>query len=442
MITAPATERRPRVCIVCLYAWPLFEPSSRGAFGGSEVRMAAIARGLARRGNVDVHVVIWNLGQGVFERDGITFHPWPDAEPIPVLPSESPGFKPLRWIRQSFARGGWRKAAFSIPMAASQLYAGVVGMRAAIRARWDTAGHVGGHVVDARRLRCFSEVDPDVIVVHGASSVSADGVYWARENRRPSVLLSGSDHDWKPEFKENPDTPTQYGDLGATVAFSLENATALGVQTPAQAELAKATYGRTSTVIRNPFDATPQFPRAEEAGLVLWVGKADVVKRPEVVLDVARSLSSARFLLVLNASDPEIERRCKARAAAMTNVEIIRSLPFQEIERLFARASLFLNTSAFEGFPNTFLQAAKYEVPIVSLAVDPAGMLATGAGVVAGGSVERLEQELRRLLGDGVARSAAGRKAREYLLAHHDPEAILAAYESLFSGVLAEPKRI
>lgn len=440
--TTAAPVRKPRVCIVCLYAWPLFDPSSRGAFGGSEVRMAAIARGLARRGKFDVHMVIWDRGKGVMRREGITFHPWTDAEPIPVAPAEPTRFKPLRWLRKSFSMGGWRTVAFALPMAGASLYAAVVAAASSLRARLQMAGRVGGHVVDARRLRIFSEVEPDVLVVHGASSVSADGVFWGRESKRPTVLLSGSDHDLKAELKEHPERTSQYGDLGAAIAFSIENATALGVQTETQAQLAKATYGRATAVIKNPFDPAPKFPRAEDPRRVLWVGKADVVKRPEIALDLAARIPDATFHLVLNASDPDIERRCHDRAASMQNVEIVRTVPFEEIERLFARAAVFLNTSAFEGFPNTFLQAAKYELPIVALSVDPAGMLSAGAGVVADGSVERLEEELRRLLRDATARAAYGKRAREYLLEHHDPETILGAYEALIAGVLADSKRM
>src|SRR5437762_11109648 len=69
---------KPRLCIVCLYGWPLLEPACGSAFGGSEVRIVSFARGLARRGNLDVSLVVWDHGQGARTmREGIEVFAWP-----------------------------------------------------------------------------------------------------------------------------------------------------------------------------------------------------------------------------------------------------------------------------------------------------------------------------------------------------------------------------
>lgn len=433
-----ASQRRPVVCIVILYAWPLFEAEAHGAFGGSEVRLAAIARGLEGRGKFDIRIAIWDHGTGVTVRDGITFHPWPEREPIAneAASATERKFKPIRSIRQWAARGGWTRLALAVPLLAVRAYAATVGLTERISRIRNAAGRIGEHVVARSRCHAMTAINPDVVVVHGANSVSADVVFWCRKNDRPCLLLCGSDNDVDARYKESPRTRSPYGDIGAAISFAIENATACAVQTERQAEMVATTYGRTVEIIRNPSGMERNFPREEDPACVLWVGKADAVKRPEIALDLATRIPNARFVMVINPSDPEIAARCLERAKSLPNVEVLQTVAFDQIESLFARAAVFLNTSAFEGFPNTFLQAAKYEVPIASLVVNPGGMLSSGAGCSADGSFETLERELRSLLDDEIARRKRGAAGLAYLRAHHDPEPILQRLEDQLSSLL------
>jgi glycosyltransferase involved in cell wall biosynthesis len=465
MSPAPSgPSRKPVVCIVCLYGWPVFEPSSGGVFGGSEVRIAGIARGLARRGKLDVKMVVWDYGQGARKvREGIEFIAWPEkapantptaiAEEVAAAPASArlSRYRFTRWATESWERGGAEQALAAVPWAAvmalrwsvrtffrtkERVYWGIY-MRGRYRLQeWRTwlraAARIHGYLVPPSRFRLLDAVAPDVAVVHGATGISAEIIAWCVARGKPSVFLSGSDLDFLPEHKQG--VATLYGDPGLVVAYAVENATAHVVQTPVQLERLKALYGRGATLVRNPIDVTRTFAKAEER-MVLWVGKSDSIKRPELAIEVARRIPSARVILVMNPSDAELHRRVEAEAAVLPNVQVIPIVPFEQIESYFARAAVFLSTSRMEGFPNTFLQAAKYEVPVVSLAVDPAGMLEQHAtGFFARGDMDALVREIQALLDDDRRRVDVGARGRAYVEQHHEREGILERLESVMLG--------
>ena len=61
----------------------------------------------------------------------------------------------------------------------------------------------------------------------------------------------------------------------------------------------------------------------------------------------------------------------KEKTELVKNLKLIKKVPFDEIQKYFDEAKIFVNTSESEGFPNTFIQAGLAATPIASLKVDP-----------------------------------------------------------------------
>jgi glycosyltransferase involved in cell wall biosynthesis len=90
-----------------------------------------------------------------------------------------------------------------------------------------------------------------------------------------------------------------------------------------------------------------------------------------------------------------------------------------QINRILGVSHILVNTSDYEGFPNTFIQAWLHEVPVVSLHVDPDNVLTRqGLGFHSGG-LDRLVQDTRNLIENTDLRTRIGKKARAYALEHH-----------------------
>ena len=102
---------------------------------------------------------------------------------------------------------------------------------------------------------------------------------------------------------------------------------------------------------------------------VLWVSNLRALKRPELVLELARQLPHVRFTL---AGGPMPGGQTyyddvAAAAARLPNLTMLGPVRYRDSGELFDRAKIFLNTSSIEGFPNTFLQAWIRGVPVVTL---------------------------------------------------------------------------
>ena len=131
-------------------------------------------------------------------------------------------------------------------------------------------------------------------------------------------------------------------------------------------------YGRRGVLIRtgHPLPPTRGVPKS----YVLWVGRGHPLKRPEMFLDLAARLPHHRFAMVVAHENAHLDllQRVKARALMLNNLDLYEDVPWRQIDNYFAGARVFVNTSTYEGFPNTFVQAALHRVRAVcSRATDP-----------------------------------------------------------------------
>ena len=93
------------------------------------------------------------------------------------------------------------------------------------------------------------------------------------------------------------------------------------------------------------------------------------VKQPAVFLDLARRVPHVRFVMVGGSvpSDPQYAAKIRDAARSIPNLTLTGQVPQREVVRILRSASILVNTSRFEGFPNAFLEAWAAGSPVVSL---------------------------------------------------------------------------
>src|SRR5687767_1444185 len=157
--------------------------------------------------------------------------------------------------------------------------------------------------------------------------------------------------------------------------YGLRHADLIVAQGVQQRPLLKQTYGLKSEVLDMAVDM-PSGPQPAKDIDVLWVSNFRPVKRPEVVLDLARRLPNVKFVMAGGAlpGAEDYFQSMRQGASVLPNVACPGAVPYADVGAYFSRAKIFLNTSQIEGFPNTFLQAWVRGVPVVTF-FDPDSLI-------------------------------------------------------------------
>jgi glycosyltransferase involved in cell wall biosynthesis len=108
------------------------------------------------------------------------------------------------------------------------------------------------------------------------------------------------------------------------------------------------------------------------------------------------------------------------RIAQTPNLEYLGELSIDGVNQRMVRAAMHVNTSSFEGFPNTFIQAWASGAVVATISVDPdeETMEKLGIGVCAG-SFAGLKDTVDQLARSPVKRREIARQAFAFAQANH-----------------------
>jgi glycosyltransferase involved in cell wall biosynthesis len=346
--------------------------------GGAEVQQSVQMRAL-RRAGCRVSVLVKDHGQpDVVDCDGITVHKIPD----------------------SGARG-WPGLRFFYPRMSDL-------------------------------LGLLRRVNPDIVFTQTAGEQVASAAVYSRLSGRPFVFAGASDKDFV--MGPLPGMPAQHV---AMYRWGLRSAQAVVVQNVAQLDLLKRHFQRDGHLIQNGYEEPLAQPGAFD-GTVLWAATVKPLKRPDHVVALARRLHRLRFLMV---GGPGVDRGAQAyfdgiarQARGLSNLTMTGHVPFRDVGAAFDGASVCLNTSDYEGLPNTFMQAWLRGIPTLSFVRPESAPGVTGT--LACDDLDHMALRLQRLTGDRAAWAAASQASQRHFKAHHTMDAAVTRYLEVFDRVL------
>lgn len=364
-----------RLCFVSPFAYGLFYPESKEAIGGAEVQLYQIAKACATREGYDVSLVLADFGQEEEQREGVSL---------------------LRAFRAK--PRGWSRC-IAIIRAPFLLWS------------------------------ALARADADVYIQRAAGAETGITGLYCRLHKKRFVYMVAHERECTGEYA------TQAGLRGRLFRFGLHRADRVLAQHKGQCSLLREHEGIQAELFPTVFpDISAGLPPSKRTE-VLWIGRLLAWKRPEVVISLARRFPHVPFTVIAQGDDA-YAREIRQQFDQLPNVQHLKLVPFSQIGTFFANARLFLNTSTFEGFPNTFIQAAQHGTPILSLKVDPEGFLKReGCGLSTNDDVKKLGDHLENILNDGLFCDQMSMRARSYFAREHE----LSAHVTQFLHLLYEP---
>lgn len=283
-----------------------------------------------------------------------------------------------------------------------------------------------GRFFDAWRLyRLLRLLRPDIVYQQVGCAHTGIAAWYARRHGALMVWRVTSDRSVTPER-----IPWRHPHRRLERIFldyGIRNAHVILAQTRAQRAALAQHYGRADAEVVPNFHAGAPPPQEERRrDSVVWIANLKPLKNPHAFVRLAASFRGdpgVRFVMIGRAMLDDRWTRDLLRAIeAVPNLDYLGARTQDEVNAALADARVLVNTSDYEGFSNTFVQAWMHEVPVVSLNVDPDGLLrGHGLGFLSG-TEEQLRRDVRRLVQDERLAREIGGKCRDHALRNHSIE--------------------
>jgi glycosyltransferase involved in cell wall biosynthesis len=186
---------------------------------------------------------------------------------------------------------------------------------------------------------------------------------------------------------------------------ALERVDRILLQTEDQRQMLARTRRLSGEVIYNAHPLPAPQPDRQRRDLVLWIGRLQDFKHPERFVELARRLRDTplSFELIGEAENPARREALEHQARDLPNLNLRGHLRLEDVHELLGAAKLLVNTSDYEGFSNTFIEAWSRGVPVISLHVDPDRLITQERLGYVTSDLAAAAARIRELASDGEA---------------------------------------
>lgn len=149
------------------------------------------------------------------------------------------------------------------------------------------------------------------------------------------------------------------------------------VQNQAQEKSIQNSYGfNPGRILTGHPEPKAQIPpeQRHRYNTISWAGNFGANKQPELFLELSEKDQNKTWQFIMAGSTYRI-KDAKAEISNIEKVQIKGRISQEEVNEILDQSFVFVNTSIYEGFPNTFIQSWLRGVPVISLGANPNGII-------------------------------------------------------------------
>jgi glycosyltransferase involved in cell wall biosynthesis len=166
----------------------------------------------------------------------------------------------------------------------------------------------------------------------------------------------------------------------AAYAVGLRSADVIAIQHDHQSQLVSQSLQNRLIHVPNLVRCISSYPRSYAATRfdAIWIGRIRPQKQVEHFLDLAAAALDCNFAVVGGFGEdlsPSLLDALAERMQSLSNLIYFGPQRASEVLHLLKLSKVLVNTSPAEGFPNAMLEAWGVGVPVLSLFVDPGGVI-------------------------------------------------------------------
>ena len=279
-------------------------------------------------------------------------------------------------------------------------------------------------------LKVLKEIKPDIIYQHVGCSYTGVAAYYSKKSGCNFVWHLASDVDVQPwDWKLTRNIVFRYLDK-KLLEYGVRRARYIVGQSEYQGQQLEQYYKRKLDALILNFHPYPKEKIDKSKPIkVVWVANFKRLKQPQVFIKLAHDLqymNNVKFTMIGSpATDQDWHAELIAEINALSNLTYLGKLDQDDVNRCFAESHVLVNTSEYEGFSNTFIQAWMRQVPVVGMNVNPDGVFDNDKlGCFANGDYEQLKQQIVKLIEDDSYREAIAKRAESFAMDNYSEDNI------------------